>query len=68
MDSIIRVYRYSDQYKDLAYPLADIRVSGPISGNPIKFAKKHGGDFIKILSLEEAETDDLVIFEIENGM
>jgi hypothetical protein len=69
MDSIVRVYRYSNQYKDLAYPVADIRISGHIIGNPIKFAKNHGGDFIKILSLEDSDDlDDLLQFEIEDGM
>jgi len=69
MDSIVRVYRYSDQYKDLAYPVADIRISGHIACSPIKFARDHGGDFIEILSLEDSEDlEDLVPFEIESGM
>jgi hypothetical protein len=68
MDNIIRVYRYSDQYKDRAYPVADIRISGPICGNPVKFARKHGGDFIEVLSLEDMDVDDLATFEIINGM
>lgn len=55
MDYIIRIYRYSDTDTDHAYPIADIRMSGPIFGSDKKFAAQHGGDFIEFLSLQEIE-------------
>jgi len=58
MEHIIRVYRYSDKYKDLAYPVADIRMSAPIRCSEKKFATRHGGDYIKIINnIEEEEAD-----------
>jgi hypothetical protein len=53
MEHIVRVYRYSDKYKDLAYPVADIPMSAPIRCSEKKFAIRHGGDYIKIISNEE---------------
>lgn len=55
MEYIVRIYRYSEQYNDHAYPIADIVMTGPIFGSETKFAQEHGGDFIEILDLEEAE-------------
>lgn len=53
MEHIVRVYRYSDKYKDQFYPVADIRMSAPISCSEKKFAARHGGDFIEIIEIEE---------------
>jgi len=58
MTYTIRVYRFSDKYKDHAYPIADISMSNPLIGSDKQFAKQHGGDYIKILELEEIDTDD----------
>ncbi len=49
MEYIIRVYRYADRAKERFYPVADIRMTGPMHGSEERFARKHGGDFIEIL-------------------
>lgn len=53
MDYIIRVFRYANKRKDLAYPVADIRVSESLRMSDEKFARKHGGDYIEIVNIDE---------------
>lgn len=60
MEYLVRVYRYSDQYKDHAYPVAEIRMSGPIRGSDEEFAQTHGGDYIEIVENQEIVIDGIV--------
>jgi len=54
---IIKVFRYSDQYKDLAYLIAEVLLTGPLIGSRRKFAREHGGDYIEICAPEDLEDD-----------
>jgi hypothetical protein len=58
MDSIVKVFRYSDVHKDLAYLIAEVRITGPLQGSPRRFARKHGGDYIEVIDSDEFEDDD----------
>jgi hypothetical protein len=51
METVITVYRYLNF--NHALPVKEIKWTGAFTKNPTKFAKKHGGDFIEIQSLEE---------------
>jgi hypothetical protein len=57
MDYIIRVYRYANKQRDHAYPVADIQMSDELRMSDIKFARKHGGDYIEIIRIDEGFDD-----------
>jgi len=60
MDYIIRVYRYANKHKDHAHPVADIRMSDNLRISDERFARKHGGDYIEFLSLDDEEPNDYI--------
>lgn len=60
VDYIIRVYRYTSKCKDHAYPVADIRMSDNLRISDERFARKHGGDYIEFLSIDDEEYNDCI--------
>ena len=57
MDKIVKVFRYSDVHRDLAYLIAEVRITGPIKGSHGRFARRHGGDYIEVIDIEEIDED-----------
>lgn len=58
MEQVVKIFRYSDVHKDLAYLIAEVRITGPLKGSPTRFARKHGGDYIEIIDADECYYDE----------